>query len=200
MEIGKFLLIENFDLFFISKSFQTSSLCLLKTAFVSISTTSFELLKKYAWCIDELYWTSLLTIPNVNFPRLTSLTIQNQHDTILQLFQFPMLRNLSIRQCTNINFNTLQLISLYVNSYIHSSYIHDLKTLKYLHFSSSFSINGMIALLKTLPNLMVLQINDWETRDRLRTLFPKVDIQEDWSHFQTQWEKIAKRKINYEIK
>jgi hypothetical protein len=186
--IGTFLFLENFDLFLVSKNFTKSFSLMLKTAFVSISLWSnIRVLEQYAWCIDELYLNTNASFPNMIFTRLKSLTILMQNDHTLTLLQFPMLKHLSITNCMNIKFNTLQLISLCVKSDMKSSDIHGIHTLKYLHFSSCLSTHGMILLLQTLPNLIFLQINDAENRDVLRKLFPRVYIDIDWENFAIEW-------------
>jgi hypothetical protein len=205
-EIGRYLVFKNFNLLCVSKSFREPFLFMVKSAFVSIDLkdnpkeSRHDYLKgfeKYTWCIDKLITNNFNVLSKLNFLRLQSLLIaderkvQSKDNVTLTPAQFPNLKHLAIQKCItvncDINFNSLDLLSLYINSPMDSSRIHGIKSLQLLHFSSYFSNNGMISLLQTLPNLKFLQIEDGETSDVLHKLFKSVDVDQDFDNFETRW-------------
>jgi hypothetical protein len=201
-EIGKFLVFKNFNLSSVSKSFRQPFLFMLRSSIVSINlvSNSLQVLQTYGWCIDELHWNSKKCIlSKLIFPRLQSLYIFDTNDTRLQSkmepnlyikltqLQFPKLKHLSITHFDKINLYSLDLVSLYIDGNMDSSQIHGMKSIQLLHFSSYFSINGMISLLQTLPNLKFLQIQDGETSDILHKLFKNVHVDKDFDNFETRW-------------
>ncbi len=167
----------------------------LKYSFVCIpilKTQSTKLLQsktwviKYAWCINQLHCDYLL---DCIFPRLSYLQISNQQFIELSRQNFPNLIHLEILGPNKyININELSLISFYIGSNLDFQFKSN--TLQFLAFHTCFSYDGTIKLLKNLPNLKYLQLDDYDGRNRLKKAFPRVRVDMNYQHYGSTWLKL----------
>ncbi len=86
---------------------------------------------------------------------------------------------------THIDINELSLISFYIHSDIDFQFKSD--TLQFLAFHATFSFDGIIKLLKNLPNLHYMQLDDYTGRKKLKKAFPNVHVDNDYTDYNATW-------------
>ncbi len=146
---------------------------------------------KYAWCINELSCNYSL---DFTLPRLSYLQFADVRFISLSKQHFPILQHLEIigSSIEHVNINELSLISLCIYSNMDVRFKSS--TLQFLSFHTYFYYDLMIMLLKNLPNLKYIQVNDG--RKQLEKAFPHIHIDTENAHFGRRWLQFVLNKMN----
>lgn len=191
-------------LFAVSRDFRKKALFWLRITHVSIhgQQSSLNWIAKYAEHIDELHLNC--DLPIGKFSSLTRLGFCGVANCSLSAVDLPRLQHLELLDCgRNCIINKINLLSLYISGglnipggWIETQQLKGINSLEWLHFApESYSYNGVVDMIQTLPSLTVLQIDDDDARSKVQKAFPKIHVDFVYQKFTETWISLMKSRL-----